>query len=448
MLKTKLIDFLSPTKYLSFVNAFNAGLGAILGIINARLLGPEAFGIIGVIAGINATIVNVLDVRLMDVVGKLYYRSDISAGTEQRTYRASVILVFILSSGILGLLIGIIGFFAGNFAIHLFTSAPVKLEWLAVNAYFYGISYISGAFMYQQRFSERFYLIGTWRLISQIASLAIFLGIILNRQNLDGYYAGSFASTSIQALAAIGLSIFIWRKYEGFPLMSPRRAWGDYLKEVRMVLWGNLLGYTKLLHRGSDVLLVGFFADDRVTGLYKVARSVTDTIYVLYDALNQVYYPRFMQLLSTGDFKEYRRLAWRIITNSSLLVVAVLGAEAVGLSVIVQTVLTSRFLGAESTILILTLPVFFVIGFYTWFWPIFVYHGKLGYFTLFNILACGVQYMLVILGFNYFGSSPAIAAAGYLGYYIFLVPVAMVLVRKIDANAFPFGVRPVPAKRE
>jgi len=386
-------------------------------------------------------VVNLLDVRLMDVVGKLYYRPDIPHGVEKSRYRSSVILVFILGSSILGLLIGAIGFIAGYFSIHLFTDSPIKSTWLAASAYYYTMNYISGSFMYQQRFSERFYLIGTWRLIAQAISLAAFLAIILNFQTLDGYYSGSLVSITFQVIAAIGLSLFIWKKHDAFPLVSPRLAWGSYLKEVRLVLWGNLLGYTKLLHRGSDVLLVGFFADDRITGLYKVARSVTDTIYVLYDALNQVYYPRFMQLLSGRAYKEYRRLTWRIIANSSALVVGIFAVEAVALSVIVKIVLTTRFAGAETAILILTLPVFFVIGFYTWFWPIFVHHGRLGYFTLFNILACGVQYALVIFGYRYFEPSPSLAAIGYLGYYVFLVPVALVLVRKINSEVHPFNFR-------
>ena len=412
-------------------------MGAVLGIINARLLGPDALGVIGVIAGVNATLVNVFDVRLMDVLGKLYYHPTAQSDEDRKAHRSSVILTFIVGSGILGLLIGAVGYTVGHFTIDYFTDVPVKSAWLAASAYYYAMNYLSGAFVYQQRFSEKFYLMGTWRLFAQIASLILFLGIILNNRTLDGYYTGSVVSTTVQFFLSVSLSVFIWKRHQGFPLTSPRLAWRDYWKEVRLVLWGNVLGYVKLLHRGSDVLLVGFFADDRVTGLYKVARSVTDMIYVLYDALNQVYFPRFMQLLSERSYREYRRLSWRLMANSGLLVLGLLGVEAVGLSLLVRLVLTSRFAGAEMAILVLTLPVFFVLGFSTWFWPVFVFHGRLGRFTLASGLAVGVQYLIAVVAFNVLDITPALAALGYLGYYLALVPAALVLAYRVDPAAVP-----------
>ena len=47
---------------------------------------------------------------------------------------------------------------------------------------------------------------------------------------------------------------------------------------LRFVAAGNLLGYVKLLHRSADVLLVAAFCGDRGTGIYKLARSITDAL--------------------------------------------------------------------------------------------------------------------------------------------------------------------------
>ena len=209
-------------------------------------------------------------------------------------------------------------------------------------------------------------------------------------------------------------------------------AFKDYRNEVRLILWGNLFGYSKMLHRGSDILLVGYFADDRITGLYKVARSFTDTIYVLFDALNQVYFPRFMQMLSAQDFLAYRGKVRSVIINSGLLVLGLLGLEALGLSAAVKLILSTKFEGAEGAILILTIPVFFVLGFHLWYWPIFVHTGKLQIFTLFSIMASGVQYLTAILAFHFFGADPIWAAAGYLSYYLFLTPLAVFLAHRIS----------------
>jgi O-antigen/teichoic acid export membrane protein len=433
---------LTPAKFLSLTSVTSAGLGALVSIINARLLGPEALGLIGIMSGISATVGNFIDVRLMDVVGKLYYAPTLPAGDEGNQYRFSVLVIYILGMGMLGTLIWGISLLAGILTIGYFTQTPVKSSWLVVSTYYFAMNYWVGSFSYQQRFSERFYLIGTWRVVSYMITQALFLLILLSRPTLDGYFMGVLISATLNGLMTIGLSVFIWKRYQGFDLSTKRifRAFRDYRSQVRLILWGNLFGYSKMLHRGSDILLVGYFADDRITGLYKVARSFTDTIYVLFDALNQVYFPRFMQMLSAGDFPAFRSKVRSLITNSGLLVLGLLGLEALGLSTAIKLILSTKYEGTEGAILVLTIPVFFVLGFHLWYWPIFVHAGKLQLFTLFSLVASGVQYLIAILAFYSFGADPIWAAAGYLGYYLFLTPLAVFLTNRINPQIISFSL--------
>ena len=68
MLVNILKKYLSPVKYLSSVNIITTGAGAVVGIINARLLGPEALGVVGIIFGIYGVTSNFIDIRLVDIV--------------------------------------------------------------------------------------------------------------------------------------------------------------------------------------------------------------------------------------------------------------------------------------------------------------------------------------------------------------------------------------------
>ena len=80
-----------------------------------------------------------------------------------------------------------------------------------------------------------------------------------------------------------------------------------------MLFYGNLLGYAKLLQRSADVLLVAYVAGDRETGLYKLARQIVDGgIAVVQDALYQVYFPDFLDLLTRRAATAYRALARRL----------------------------------------------------------------------------------------------------------------------------------------
>ena len=419
---------LSPVKFISIVNMAITGIGAIVGIINARLLGPEAMGIVGVILGIYSTVTSFVDVRLMDVLARLYYQS------EEVQYRGNVIRVFLIFSGLLSVLIWAIGFITATVFGKYFTNVAIKPEWVAYSSFYFALNYWVASVQYQQRFSERFYLIGTWKFVSYLAWVTVFLGILVRQPSVDGYFRASFWGAIVSASAAVGLSTYIWIRYQKFGIFSRNftGVFGQYFGQVRLIFWGNILGYAKLLHRGSDILLVGYFADDRITGLYKVARSMADSALTFYDSMNQVYFPRFMQMLSKKEIPDFQKLARRALSAAGALTLVIIVVEWVGLKYFVEYVLTTKFQGAELAIVILSSTLFFLMGFHIWSMPIFIQSGRLMHFTGYSILAGLVQYLIVIIAFKTWIPSPALAALGYLGYYLFLTPCMLFLAYRIN----------------
>jgi O-antigen/teichoic acid export membrane protein len=239
-------------------------------------------------------------------------------------------------------------------------------------------------------------------------------------------------ATAVSLILSILVSILIWGKYEQISLLRLHYlplAWPDYWREVRFLFFSNFLGYAKTLHRGSDVLLVSFLAGDHITGLYKLARSLTDTLNILYDALNQVYYPRFMELLAQKATVSYRYLAGRITLATGAFTLLIIILQLLFLEPILRILLLNRFAGAESAIIIMTVPFFFVAGVSIWLWPIFVHSGHLGKYTSFSLLACAVQYIVATSLFLMLLPGPWMAAMGYLAYYIVLYLPAYLVAR-------------------
>ena len=423
-------SWITPTRFLAAVNVAVTGLLFVQGVISARLLGPSAYGVIAVIAAINATVSNFVDVRLYDLVGKLYYPSLEDNVLEIPSFRGGVILVYLAVTALISIAAFAAGILANVLTVQFFTSATVSPAWIVASAGFLAIQNLLGALAYQQRFSGMFYLMGWGKLVSSVVAIVAFLAILLQVPTVDGYYYGSIVGATLQVALAAILSYWIWVRYQGLKVLRSGilSAWAAYRGHLRFVFMGNLLGYNKMLHRGADVLVVGFFSDDRVTGLYKVARSFTDALYMLFDSLNQVYQPRFLELLAKGDTKEYRRLARRLLLGIAGLTLLVIGAEVLVLPLAIPLALTSKFAGAEGAIVVLTVPFLFVAGFYLWLWPVFVHSGKLGRYTSASFVAAAVQYGLVALLFTLVGPSPTMAAAAYLGYYLVLIPVSLLLV--------------------
>lgn len=407
------------------MNLTITGLGAVVGIINARILGPEALGVTGVVLGVYAGISNFLDIRLTDVVAKLYYQRS------ESMYRSNVLRGYLLLTLLIGGGIWLTGFILVSRAGTLFTNVPIEQEWIIYSSFYYALNYWNSSIQYQQRFSERFYLIGTVRFIAYIAWAWVFLSILVQEPNVGGYFLASFWGAILNFLITLVLSVFIWVRYEKFDVFSFNfgEVFYEYFRQVRVVFWGNILGYTKLLHRGVDILFVGYFADDRITGLYKLARSLADATFVFYDSMNQVYFPRFMQLLAGNRFKEFQVLARRATMAAAGITLTVLAVEWLGLRYFLQWVLTDKFAGAEPATMILSATLFFIMGPYMWMWPVFVTTGRLRHFAGYSVAAGLAQYGIAYTLFHILGTDPAWVAIGYLGYYLVLVPAMWFLVR-------------------
>jgi O-antigen/teichoic acid export membrane protein len=429
----------SPTRYLAIINVLSSALGFVQGIITARYLGPDSYGVIAVIVATNVTVLNFLDVRLVDLAGKLYYRPSQASIPEPRAYRASVLQICLVGNGLISLGLSVLGFLANLAFIRALTTTPVQIQWLVAQSLILAFSNWANSLDYLLRFSGRFYLMGTWRLVTRVANVGLFLAIFLPGSNLDSYYRALFFATSLGLVMTASVSALIWLRYEHLPLLGRGLwlAWPDYRRGFRFLFYGNLLGYVKMLHRGSDVLLIGFFADDRITGLYKLTRSLTDVLYILFDALNQVYYPRFMELLAQRAAAEYRRLADRLLMASSGFTLLVLVVQALLLAPALKFALANRFAGAESAIMVMTVPFLFVAGIYTWLWPLFVHSGKLGKYTVYSFLACFAQYAVALGLFVGMQPTPLAAALGYLAYYCVLFPLAYRVAQRNYAAYLP-----------
>lgn len=424
------ITILSPARFLVAINIAGAGLGFVQGIINARLLGPEVYGIIAVVAGINAVTLNFVDIRLTDLAGKLYYEANLPDGVDRRIYQASVLQICLLGNGFISVFFATLSFSINLLTIGFFTDTPVLTWWIVAQVTTLGLTNWASTFYYLLRFSGRFFLMGSWKMVSQVGGTVIFLIPLFYWRDLNGYYLGKLASACFGISINCALATYIWKRHEKFRLFGTGilTAWRFYRQEGAFLFYGNLLGYTKLLHRAGDVLLVGYFTDDRNTGLYKLARSLTDNLYIIFDALNQVYLPYLLQLLARQAYQEYRRLARRLVTTIGLLTSVGLIFELLCLPWFIRFVLTDRFIGIEGSIVVLTLPFFLVTGIHLWVWPVFVHSGQLGLYTALNYLACLAQYGLAVLWFYLFESSAIGAAWGYLAYELLLVFGAVAII--------------------
>lgn len=422
--------------YLTVVNLICAAIGLGQNIVVVKLLGPEQYGVVAILIAFNSVAANFLDLRLSDVIAKLYFstRSPAAETDETARYRASVIQIGLLGQMVLGGFVALVGVIVAVMTIGHFTDANVNFKTILAASFSQSFWYISALMAYVQRFSERFDVLGLVQLTTSTLGALLLLLVVWWWPTVDGYTFGMLlAAGSTLVINAVSTSLVL-RRAAGIRLLD-RTDWTvvqAYWRDARFILANNFLGYTKLLHRAADVLLVGLFCNDRMTGLYKLGRALTDALYTLFDAANKVYQPKFLRLLSIGNLVRYRQEARRIFVGGLVITAALVVGELVFLTDILSLVFGSAFLDAGPAIVLLSLPFFFVFGMFLWMWPVLVFHGDVTRYTVYNASAVILgQYLLGMALFVLTGKRDMMwFAAGYAFSYIILYGLTALHMRK------------------
>jgi hypothetical protein len=261
---------------------------------------------------------------------------------------------------------------------------------------------------------------------------------------LAGAYVAGLAGASVVAALTLAVSWRVWTRRAGVPLGRPDwgSAWSAYRRSRGMLFYGNLLGYAKLLQRSADVLLVAYVAGDRETGLYKLARQIVDGgIAVVQDALYQVYFPDFLDLLTRRAATAYRALARRLAGHLRR---ADRGGGRRGGRAAADARpagLRGEFRRREWPMAIMTLTFFFIAGCHPWIWALYVGAGRLGGYTAMTFAAVAVQYLAMLAGFRWIGPTAAVGMMGMLASYVWLIPATYLLARRRWPHFCP-GVSP------
>jgi O-antigen/teichoic acid export membrane protein len=408
---------------LTGANLVCALIGVAQGLFVLRLLGPATFGAVAVVIALTAVAANMVDVRLIDLISNLYYNDRVSCPETGASYRTSALrlglrlyslsaaLIFVASAGLVLVL-----------APRL-TGVTLMSSWLWVAAAAQGVTYLGSFFIFIQRFTVRPRRMALLQLGSALINATAMVAAVTASQTVGGYMIGLLASAAGIALLNAWYTVSILRRngvvlFGRYVAVSPAI---DRRVILRFVAAGNLLGYVKLLHRSADVLLVAVFCGDRETGIYKLARSITDALLTVSEAMSRVYQPRLLALLQARNHTEYGAVVRSIMMIAAGITVAAIGGAVALLPSLAPFLGVADGQSLTLSVVILTLTFFFVAGLQSWIWPAFVFGGRLGRCTLWG--AVGVlagQYTigpaLVYLAGH---ASPTWFSLGYLSFYVF-----------------------------
>ncbi len=404
--------------WLGASTAAGGAIGFARSVVVVRALGVADYGVFGVLAATSAICANAVDLRLSDLTTRLYYEP--LPVEERSAWRGGLLVAaFCVQAALALLLFGLI-VAALPLILRFFPGASVPLAALLLFAAGESAHYASKILLFTLRFSERFGALAAIQLVATAIRAAIVVAAVGIRPDLGGLAAGlALAGVGVAAFLGVTALSFWGRLGLTASGADVRRALRAILASWRSLVAFNALNYQNLLHRAADVLVVGLVGGERAAGLYKLARTATDALYVVYDVAGKVLQPALMRLLQEGRRRRFRAAALRVTALAGGGVAVLVVGEVLALDHMLRWVYGPAFAGAWASIVWLTLPLFFVAGVQVWAWPWILHRGGVTAFVGTAVAAVALGQYGLGLGGYLLDPAGRVAwfAAGYAAVY-------------------------------
>ena len=418
--------FIRDVGILTGANFFNAVLSFIQGILVARWLGPELYGVAALVMSYPGLVYAFFDARSAEASVK--YLSEFHARGERDRILAMCKLGYMVD-----LAIALLAFFVVLFTAHWAACRIVHRPETAALIILYSAAFLPRVFTGTSyavlATLGRFPTVAWLDTVSTLLRVVTVIVLVLLGWQVSGVIWGNAI-----ALAVTGIS------YGAVAYTLIRRVWGaswlrgssGALKGRRreifgFLLYNNLNALLGMIPKQLDVVLLGYFRNPTEIGYYKLAKSLSGAVGYIVGPLQSVTYPELARLWGLGDTRalrqKVRRLALQVGTPLGFAVLGVIPLTPILLSLLVGR----AYLPAAGATQI------FLIGSASWlvlFWlrPLFLASNKVDLLTMSNVIALflmvpilplsvhlggyiGVSVWSIILGFLNFGILITINAA-------------------------------------
>ena len=316
---------------------------------------------------------------------------------------------------------------AGFLLWQFFIDEKPALFWLVAQGVLIGGSFLLGCLQYMKRLIGNFLSFGLIRLSAQIVLTATLILSMYLHPTIDGYYDGMLVALSINLpITCLALTYFWKRSFKTSLLAGAlRTAWPHYASEKKFIFSSNIFSYSKMLSRSGDILVFSYFASDHATGIYRLARSLTDNLSIFNDALVQYYQPKFLKLLASNENSQMMAYARRFMLMAVIFIPAAAVIFAILFHYINEYALRGQYTGLPLTSGLLILNYFWIAGIHTWLWPYMLHHKQAHRIAYISLAAGCAQISFIALCCIFVKPDPLYAAAGSTIYYLVLYPILL-----------------------
>ncbi len=422
--------------YLFSATGLSALIGMVQGILTARLLGVEKFGILGAIIVFTSVINRFASFRMSELVVR-YVGQFEEQGDQDRSaalFKGAALLE--MSASLVA------------FAL-IWTLAPLGARWLAkdpqTTSWFILYGWIVIANLISEsstgllQIFDRFRRLAWLQVAASLVTLLFIALATLTRGGLAGILWAYILGKSVGALG------FTWAalreaaaRWGGKWWQTPLHLLRPQLRELtRFAISTNISASLSLINKDSELLWISFLRNPLETGYYKLALSLVNIVQMPISPLPQATYPELSREMARGNWASVRTL----LRQGSLLAGGYTLAAALGLGLLgkplIRILYTEPYLPAYPALLILLLG-FLVANTFYWHRPALLAIGRAEFPAQVNfglaILKIGGIFLFVPK-YGYLANAALLSASYILGVSLSVFVFGMTLRRKASQFA-------------
>ena len=415
------------SSYLFSSTSISAALSMLQGILVARLLGVENFGVLGTITLFTSVVNKLASFRMSELVVK--YVGEYSESDEQNRAAAVYKLASITEA------------FTSAFAFLLvLLLAPLAAQYLAKDPSttylfrIYGLiipaNFIMESSVGLLQILDRFRRMASINIVQSVVTLAL-ISITYFAQGsmtqvLFSYLAGKIIGASGITIAAILVANQQWGS--GWWRTPINLLKAKYRELLHFGVSTNLSASISLITKDSEVLWVSFFRSPLEAGYYKLALALANIVQMPVSPMPEVTYPELSRQAARNQWANMRY----ILRQGSTLAGGYTFLATIALIFlgpwIISTLYASEYLPAYPALLILLVGLLFANTFY-WRRGALLALGHPDFPAKVNLILAGIKVALVIVLVPQYGY---LAAAALLsGFYISNSTIMTLKIRSI-----------------
>lgn len=400
--------------YLFSATGLSAGFSMLQGILVARLLGVENYGILGAIIMFTSVINKLVSFRMGELVVKYVAQYGESGDNERAATLFKTAALVEMGASVLAF--GLVCVLSPLAATYL-AKDPSTTGWFILYGLIILANLVSESSMGLLQIFDRFRNVAALSLVQSIVTLGLVVIVYLSNGGMVGVLLSYLAGKAVGAIAlSLGAVVEAGRHWGKGWWRSPLTLLKPQWRELgHFAVNTNISASLSLINKDSELLWVSYFRGPLEAGYYKLALSLANIIQLPISPLPQATYPELTRQAARGSWHNVRAvlrqgsLLAASYTLPAMLILGVFGRPLISL------LYRPEYLPAYPALLILLVGFLFANVFY-WRRNALLALGRPDFPAKLNIILAVLKVIGILLLVPQFGylASAALLSAFYI----------------------------------